>query len=183
MVARQEWWFRGGADTEIMRRFVELHARAAQGELDDWDSTARSRLALIVVLDEFTRTIHRGTAGAYAQDAKARRLAREGLGLGHYSSLSDPWEKTFFLLPLGHSEDLADLDHAVQLAETLAAEAVPTQRRMLEFSANQARSHRDVLRRFGRQPHRNEILGRTSTPAELAYLEQNELVHQRAVPR
>jgi uncharacterized protein (DUF924 family) len=183
MVARQEWWFRGGADAQILERFVPLFERIARGELDRWAKYPAMRLAMIVVLDQFSRTIHRGTALVYAQDPKARALARDGIAAGHYAALSDPWEKTFFLLPLGHSEDVSDLDYAVQLAEELAAQATDTQARMLEFSANQARSHREVLRRFGRQPHRNEILGRRSTPEELTYLAKGELVHQRAVPR
>lgn len=183
MVAQQEWWFRGGADAGILARFVPLHEQASRGELDGWTRFARSRLALIIVLDQFSRTIHRNTPAMYAQDAKARSIARKGLELGHYDALLNAWEKTFFLLAFGHSEDIADLECAVELAERLAADAVPEQRRMLEFSANQARSHREVLLRFGRQPHRNAILGRTSTPAEIAYLDRNELVHQRAVPR
>ena len=183
MVAQQEWWFRGGADAEILSRFVPLYVRAVRGELDSWSKDAYSRLALIIVFDQFSRTIHRGTALAYAQDSKARALASEGLAVGHYAVLADPWEKTFFLLAFGHSEDVTDLDRAVTLAEELAAQAPESKRRMLEFSANQARSHREVLRRFGRQPHRNELLGRTSTPEELAYLATNELVHQRTVPR
>jgi uncharacterized protein (DUF924 family) len=183
MVVQQEWWFRGGADAQILARFVPLFERAVRGDFDAWAQEADSRLALIVVLDQFSRTIHRGTALAYAHDAKARALAREGLKVGHYAALQDPWQKTFFLLAFGHSEEVPDLDRAVGLAEELAASAPEPKRRMLEFSANQARSHREVLRRFGRQPHRNEILGRASTAEELAYLATNELVHQRAVPR
>ena len=183
MVARQEWWFRGGADAQILLRFVPLHEQAARGALDGWARTSRGRLALIIVLDQFSRTIHRNTPAMYAQDAKARALAREGLALGHYDALPDAWEKTFFLLAFGHSEDVADLDRAVELAEQLAARAAPEEKRMLEFSANQARGHREVLQRFGRQPHRNAILGRISTPAEMAYLARDELVHQRAIPR
>lgn len=183
MVARQEWWFRGGADAQILLRFVPLHECAARGELDGWAKTSRGRLALILVLDQFSRTIHRNTPAMYAQDPKARALAREGLALGHYDALPDAWEKTFYLLAFGHSEDVADLDRAVDLAEQIVAHASPEEKRILEFSANQARSHREVVQRFGRQPHRNAILGRISTPAEMAYLARNELVHQRAIPR
>lgn len=183
MVVRQEWWFKGGADAQILARFVPLHTQAALGQFDGWAREPRSRLALIIVLDQFSRTIHRHTAAMYAQDAKARAIAREGLVLGHYAALTDPWEKTFFLLAFGHSEDVADLDRAVELADELVVSAKPEERRMLEFSAGQARAHREVLQRFGRHPHRNAILGRISTPAEIAYLARNELVHQRAVPR
>lgn len=99
-VTRQvEWWFRGGADSAILERFQPLWEQAARGELDNWSATPRSRLALIIVLDQFSRTIHRGTAQAFAQDAKAVALALEGIDIGHYSALETPWQKTFFLLP------------------------------------------------------------------------------------
>lgn len=180
---RMEWWFRGGTDAHILERFASLPEQAAWGDLDAWAREARSRLALILVLDQFTRTVYRGTRHAYAQDPLARALARAGLEIGHYEALDDPWQKTFFLLPLGHSENVNDLNLAVELAEELARDAPENQRRLLEFSANQARSHREVITRFGRQPHRNELLGRVSTPEELAYLARGELVYQRQIPR
>jgi uncharacterized protein (DUF924 family) len=182
MPRRLEWWFRGGADAEIDRRFRPLFERAANGMLDGWADKARSRLALIIVLDQFSRTIYRGDARAYAFDPKARSLTRSGIDAGHYAALGTPWEKTFFFLPLGHSEDLRDLEQAVQLAEELARDAAPDQRPMLEHSASQARAHRDVVARFGRQPHRNAVLGRISTPEELEYLANAVLVHQRPIP-
>ncbi len=178
-----EWWFRGGADGEINRRFRPLLEQAARGALDGWSAEPRSRLALIIVVDQFPRTIHRGTALAYALDPKARALTREGIDLGHYATIESPWEKTFFFLPLGHSEDIRDLELAVRLAEELARDAPAGQRAMLEHSASQARGHRDVIARFGRQPHRNAVLGRTSTPEEMEYLERGDLVHLRPAPR
>jgi uncharacterized protein (DUF924 family) len=183
MARQMEWWFRGGADSEIIERFLHLFQRAAQGELDSWSQTPRSRLALIIALDQFSRTIHRGTAQAFAQDPKALRLALEGIEVGHYAALETPWEKTFFFLPFGHSEELANLERAVNLAEELVKEAPQEHRDMLKFSANQARGHRDVIARFGRHPHRNELLGRQSTPEELEYLAAGELVHTRSPPR
>jgi len=92
-------------------------------------------------------------------------------------------EKTFFFLPLGHSEVLADQERAVTLAEELAARAPAELRRILEHSAAQARGHRDVIVRFGRHPHRNEVLGRRSTPEELEYLASGKLVHTRPIPQ
>lgn len=180
----RQWlrWFRGGADTEIMERFVPLLEQAIQGKLDDWAGEARSRLALILVLDQFSRTICRGTAQAFAQDPKACHLALEGLENGYYAELKTPWEKTFFLLPLGHSEDLRKLELAVKLAADLLRDASPDHRELLEFSAEQARRHRDIIARFGRHPHRNEVLGRESTPEEVGYLTHGELVHQRLFP-
>ena len=177
-----EWWFRGGADAGINVRFRSLHERAGSGDLDDWATHPRSRLALILVLDQFSRTIHRGDPRAYAFDPKARSLTRAGLQAGHYATLDSPWEKTFFFLPLGHSEDLEDLDLAVRLADELVSAAPPTQRALLQHSASQARGHRAVVARFGRQPHRNSLLGRVSTPEEIEYLARGEFVHERPSP-
>jgi uncharacterized protein (DUF924 family) len=183
IVQQFEWWFRGGANAAIIERFPPLLAQASRGELDGWASAPRTRLALILVLDQFPRAMHSGTPQAFSQDEKARALTLEGIEVGHYAALESPWEKTFFFLPLGHSEELADLDLAVRLADELARQTSdPERRRMLEFSANQARGHRDVVARFGRQPHRNAILGRASTPEELEYLARGELVHQRRPP-
>src|SRR5262245_28285280 len=170
-VSRQvEWWFRGGADPDVVARFPRLLERAALGELDDWARAPRSRLALIVILDQFSRTIHRGTAAAFAQDPKALALASEGIENGHYAALESPFEKTFFLLPLGHSERVANLDRAIRMADRLVEEGPPALRWWLEFSASQARGHRNVLLRFGRHPHRNAALGRRSTPEEVYYV-------------
>jgi uncharacterized protein (DUF924 family) len=182
MVRQLEWWFRGGADTVITERFAGLLERAARDELDHWSCSPRSRLALILVLDQFSRSIHRGTARTYAQDAKALALALEGIEIGHYPALQTPWEKTFFFLPLGHSEELAHLETAVRLAEELVEQGSSEIRRVLEHSASQARGHRDVIARFGRHPHRNAVLGRRSTPEELDYLAGGPLVHTRSVP-
>ena len=175
-----QFWFGGGANAEIVQRFAGTHEAAAKGVLDRWAETPRGRLALIIVLDQFSRSLHGGTALAYAQDAKAIRLATDGLESGLYDQLSTVWEKTFFMLPLGHSERLADLDRCILLADALISEAPIQVRALYEFSASQARGHREVVARFGRQPHRNAILGRTSTAEELAYLAAGKFVHQRA---
>src|SRR5262245_8747540 len=183
-VLRQvEWWFRGGADADIIKKFSSLLEQAERGELDKWAGSARSRLALIIVLDQFSRSIHRGSARAYANDSKALVLARDGIQNGHAAALKSPWEQIFFGLPLGHSEDLACQELGVKLIEQLVLEAPPEFRVMLEFSAEQARGHRDVIARFGRHPHRNEVLGRCSTPEELDYLARNQLIHTRPLPK
>jgi uncharacterized protein (DUF924 family) len=181
-VRRFEWWFGGGSNAVVAERFAPLLERAVRGELDHWSDSARSRLALIIVLDQFSRAIHGGTARAFAQDAKALALALQGIEIGHYAALETPWEKTFFFLPLGHSEELRHSEAAVELAEQLAEEAPPELRRILEHSASQARGHRDVIARFGRHPHRNAVLGRPSTPEELEYLASGQLVHTRPLP-
>jgi uncharacterized protein (DUF924 family) len=182
MVSQFAWWFRGGADSAIVERFSGLLERATLGELDRWAHRPRSRLALIIVLDQFPRSVHRGAARAFAQDQKALALALQGIEIGHYATLETPWEKTFFFLPLGHAEELTHLEAAVELAEELVGKALPELRRILEHSASQARGHRDVIARFGRHPHRNAVLGRQSTPEELAYLASGQLVHTRPPP-
>jgi uncharacterized protein (DUF924 family) len=106
LIRQAEWWFRGGADEEIVRRFSPLLERAERGELDDWSHSARTRLALIIVLDQFSRSVYRGSSRAFSNDPKARSLTFKGLEIGHYAALGTTWEKTFFVLPLGHSEQL-----------------------------------------------------------------------------
>ena len=137
MVRQFEWWFRGGADSAVVERFAQLLESATRGELDHWSKWPRPRLALIIVLDQFSRSLYRDTARAFAQDPKALALALEGLEIGHFTALETPWERTFFLLPLGHSEELSHLDRAVTLAEQLAEDAPPELRRILEHSASQ----------------------------------------------
>jgi uncharacterized protein (DUF924 family) len=178
------FWFPAGldADEETHRSqfqwwFLEA---ACRGELDGWAKTTRGRLALIIVLDQFSRTVWRDTPRAFAQDALAQQLTLEGIKRGHYGQLQTVWQKTFFVLPLGHAEQQDLLDRCVTLWEALAREAPAHLQRLYSFSASQARGHRDVVARFGRQPHRNAVLGRTSTAAELAYLASGELVHRRS---
>ena len=103
--------------------------------------------------------------------------------VGHYAALETPWEKTFFFLPLGHSENRANQERSVKLAEELAREASQELRGVLEFSASQARGHRDVIARFGRHPHRNEILGTAINPRENSSTSPTgQLVHTRRIP-
>lgn len=182
IVRQWQRWFRGGMDTAIVERFPSLLERATRGELDDWSREPQSRLALILVLDQFSRTIYRGTAQAFAQDEKACALTLEGIDVGHYAALETPCEKTFFFLPLGHSEELKKLELAIACADALVQEAPQDYRALLEFSASQARRQRNVVARFGRQPHRNEALGRQSTLEELEYLATEQLVHTQPMP-
>jgi uncharacterized protein (DUF924 family) len=175
-----EWWFRGGADQVILERYQPVLEAACRGELDGWADVPRSRLALIIVLDQFSRTAYRDTPQAFAQDSKAQGLALDGLDRGHFAQLATVWEKTFFVLPLGHSEQIALLERCVALCDALVDEAPEPLRNIYAFSASQARGHRDVIARFGRHPHRNAVLGRTSTEDERAYLASGELVHRRS---
>ncbi|BDA75675.1 protein of unknown function DUF924 [Calothrix sp. PCC 7716] len=182
MVRQFEWWFRGGTGAYITENFIPLLEQAARGELDSWSELPQSRLALIIVFDQFSRTIYSGTAQAFAQDLKARALTLEGIEISHYTALKTPWEKTFFFLPLAHSEDINNQEMAVKLASELVDEAPVQYQELLKFSAEQARGHRDVIARFGRHPHRNKVLGRSTTPEELEYLANEQLVHTRSMP-
>ena len=176
-------WMQGGpeVDKEITERFGDVLEQARRGELNHWAHTPRGRLALIIVLDQFSRNIYRGSPLSYAQDAKALKLALEGVELGMDRELT-PIERRFFWLPLGHSEDLALHERSVRYAEEEAANAPPHQRVMAEFGISQAKAARSVIARFGRHPHRNEILGRTSTPEELEYLRTETPPHLRQPP-
>lgn len=173
-------WFRGGpeVDEEITERFAPELEQARRGALDSWAHTPRGRLALIIVLDQFSRSVYRGTPMAYAQDPAAQRLALEGLEAGMDRDLMDA-ERLFFALPLGHSEDLALQERSVSLFEEEVANAPPHLRVWHEVNLYQAAGHRDVVRRFGRHPHRNEVLGRASTPEELEYLRAEVPIHIR----
>jgi uncharacterized protein (DUF924 family) len=132
-------------------------------------------------LDQFSRNIYRGSPLSYSQDEKALRLALEGIDLGMDRELR-PVERDFFWLPLGHSEDLALHERSVEHAEEEAANAPPHLRTMAEFVISQARAARSVIVRFVRHPHRNEILGRTSTSEELEYLRTETPPHMRRAP-
>jgi uncharacterized protein (DUF924 family) len=176
-------WMAGGpeVDREIAERFGGLLERAGRGEFDRWADTPRGRLALIIVLDQFSRNIHRGSPLSYAQDEKALELALEGIEVGTDRELGVS-ERMFFWLPLGHSEDLTLHERTVRHAEEEAANASPPLRPMYEFGVSQAKAARSVIERFGRHPHRNEILGRTSTPEELEYLRSETPPHLRQPP-
>jgi uncharacterized protein (DUF924 family) len=180
---RMGWWFAGGpeVDKEITQRFAAVLEQARRGELDWWADTPRGRLALIIVLDQFSRNIYRGSPLAYAQDPAALELALSGIEVGMDRDLTFT-ERIFFRLPLTHSEDLAIHERIVRGAEeAVAADDWPAQlpRAWQEFMLEQAKGARDVIARFGRYPHRNEVLGRTSTPEELEYLRTETPVHLR----
>jgi uncharacterized protein (DUF924 family) len=181
---RIEWWFAGGANAELPP-FTHTLMAARLGRLDHWLATPRGRLALIIVLDQFTRGLFAGKAEAYASDPQALRIAEEGLWNGHYDALTQPWEKTFFFLPMAHAEGpghLQRLDRVVALAENVTLDAPERFRMYYQFSLSQARANRDLIARFGRYPHRNDILGRASTLEEAEYVKTGNFVHLRRPP-
>lgn len=155
-------WFRPDAafDRVLALRFGALVDRAAAGAFDDWPATPEGALALAILVDQLPRNIHRGTPRAFAHDAKAREVARRALALGHHLALPER-VRLFLYLPFEHSEEAADQERAVELCRALGGEAF-----------RHAVRHRDVIRRFGRFPHRNAVLGRASTGEELDFLQQ-----------
>jgi uncharacterized protein (DUF924 family) len=155
------WFARDDAfDAELRERFLAPHEAAAGGALADWGASADGALALVLLLDQFPRNAFRGTPRMYATDAKARAVAAEAIGAG-FDHQVDSGLRRFFYLPFMHSEELADHDRSVALNEPLGGE-----------SLRYARHHRDIVRRFGRFPHRNAALGRESTPEEAAFLKE-----------
>ena len=157
-------------DATIQNRFGALYDEAITGRLDAWASSARGRLATILLLDQFSRNLQRGTAAMFDHDARALHLTREGLELGLDRSLALQ-ERVFFLMPLMHSEQLADQQHALAAFTELAADAPEAARPVLERNVDFARQHLQIVERWGRFPHRNAVLGRPSTEAELAFLQ------------
>jgi uncharacterized protein (DUF924 family) len=176
------WRMRGGADDEIVRRFTDTTIRAARGEFDHWASDPHGRLALIIALDQFPRSVWRDTPHAFAQDAKALQLALEGYENGHYAALEHVWYKTVYNLPLGHCEGpghLERLDLAIQLGQEILDEAPGRLKLGYSFSASQPVEVRKVIEAFGRHPHRNVALGRESTSEEAEYLAKGAFPHLR----
>ncbi|TCS61615.1 DUF924 family protein [Varunaivibrio sulfuroxidans] len=159
---RRRWFVANPTfDDEIRNRFSEVIERARTGALDDMYCCPEGALALILVLDQFPRNIHRGTPQAFATDAKARALAARALDDGFDRALL-PMQRLFMYLPFEHSEDIQDQLRAVALIDALGAGE----------QVDYARRHLEIIDRFGRFPHRNETLGRPSTPEERAFLKQ-----------
>ncbi len=177
------WRMHGGADGAIAARFGPLTERGAAGDLDHWAGTQEGRLALIVVLDQFPRSLWRGSALAYAQDPAALAQALAGLDNGDWAALGLPWFQIGFTQPLGHAEGpdhLARINRLIALRNDIAARAPAPLQPLYASLVDQAGKVRRVIARFGRHPHRNAILGRNPTPEEEAYLQGGDFPHQRA---
>jgi uncharacterized protein (DUF924 family) len=144
--------------------------RAASGRLSAWAATSEGRLALILLLDQFPRSLHRGTADAFAHDVQALALAREGIAAGADRELS-PFARMFFYMPLQHAESLPLQQESLRMFRALAREPAPEHvRSALAEALRYAELHADIIARYGRFPHRNPSLGRASTAAEEAFL-------------
>ncbi|MEO8748146.1 MAG: DUF924 family protein [Rhodanobacter sp.] len=156
------WWVADPPLDELIRqRFLALRQSTAQGEQYAWRSSARGRLAEIIVLDQFSRNVLRGTPQAFAQDPMALVLSQEAVAAGAHGELT-PTERTFLLMPYMHSES----PRIHVQAEALFREFAPGDNYKFELR------HKAIIDRFGRYPHRNAVLGRTSSPEEVAFLKQ-----------
>jgi uncharacterized protein (DUF924 family) len=164
-------WFIKKAETDalITARYADLLAQAAAGALDHWAKTDRGLVALIILLDQFSRNIHRDSPAAFAADDRALTLALAAMDAGRDSAMP-LIHRVFLYLPLEHAEDLALQDRCVELFNALVDEN--DSERVRGF-ANYAYSHREVIARFGRFPHRNKLLGRDTTAEEEAYLAEH----------
>lgn len=163
---RDEWFRKDPAfDAAIRERFGATVEAALAGAFGEWTATAPGALARVIVLDQFTRNIFRDTPRAFAGDARALATAEDAVARGLDGSL-DRFERTFLYLPFEHAEDAHAQRRSLALFGALAAET--GDRNALEW----AEKHAAIVRRFGRYPHRNAILGRASTPEELAFLDE-----------
>jgi uncharacterized protein (DUF924 family) len=159
-IAPAQWWRADPSfDAVVTQRFGALHAAASAGELSAWRAQPQGRLAEVLVLDQFSRNIHRGTARAFASDAMALALAQEAVA-GQHDALLPARERAFLYMPCMHSESRLVHAQAVPLFASLGQ----------PDTAKAAAQHRAIVDRFGRYPHRNAALGRVSTPEELAFL-------------
>lgn len=177
VAARMRRWFGDDSapelqpqtDEQIRLNFAELAAQAAAGALSAWESSPRRRLALILLLDQFPRSLFRGTAAAFAQDRRALELCVGGLQLGADAAL-DPVERIFFYLPLQHAESRDIQEESVAAYRRLAAESPEPLTGVLATVSHYAQLHFDIVERFGRFPARNHVLQRDSTAEELSWL-------------
>ena len=159
---RPHWYLRSEAfDARVRDELGPLHARAVRGELDAWATEPRGALAVIILLDQASRNLHRGSADAFASDALALKHARATVDAGHDRAFTEV-ERVFLYMPFEHSEALADQERCVALMSELPT---PQWR-------DYAERHHRIVARFGRFPHRNAVLGRESTPEELEFLKQ-----------
>ena len=158
-------------DQAVIDRFAATLTAATAGQLDAWANTPRGRLALVIVLDQFPHHIHRDQPQAFATDPQSLALSLAALESGEDRKLA-PIERVFLYLPLEHAESIEMQERSVSLYEQLSNEAAADERALFDNFLDYARKHLDVVARFGRFPHRNEILGRPSTPEELEFLKQ-----------
>ena len=171
---KQKIWYTGGEkiDLVIRQNFQEVYEHAANETLLHWVESAEGALALVIMLDQFSRNLFRGTAGAFSQDPMARAVAKRAINLGLDREMSIPG-RLFLLHPFHHSEELVDQVFGCDRLRDLIDEGHDVWREMLDSSVDWFHGHRDVVSRFSRFPHRNKVLGRKSTKEEEAFLAQS----------
>jgi uncharacterized protein (DUF924 family) len=159
--AGPEKWFKADPafDEQIRARFLETYEAGMRGELEHWERSTYGAFALVILLDQFPRNMFRGTPEAFVSDEKAKQISERAIAAGRDKAV-DPEVKAFFYMPFMHSEKLADQDRCLALMQEGGKQE----------NVKYAEIHRDAIARFGRFPHRNGILGRKSTPEEMAYL-------------
>lgn len=168
---RNKFWFMPNADVDstIRYKFEDLVRQAGSEKLKNWQSTVRGSLALIILLDQFTRNIYRGFSEAFKYDSLARTICTEGIKNGIDKKL-EIIERCFYYLPLEHSENLEDQDRCMKLFEELLVRVDKSKITLIKNSLDYAVLHRSIIEEFGRFPHRNKILNRESTKQELDFL-------------
>jgi len=166
-------WFRKSEETDqlIRDRFEKTLLEVKQGATQDWDATPRGTLALIILLDQFSRNMYRDSPKAFERDPIALELSLKGMRQEQEQPLR-PLERIFFYMPLMHSEKLEDQKQCIACFEKLLEICPSELRKMVENNLDYAHKHCVIIERFGRFPHRNEVLGRTSTPEETEFLKQ-----------
>lgn len=169
---RARWWKKDLAfDTEIRERFGTTVAAAASGDLVAWRRSTRGQFAMILLIDQFRRNIFRDLPAAWSEDSVARELSRELINSGRITDLPEQYHY-FALMPLMHGETIDSQDECVKRFDDLAAAASSEPLKdSFEDAAKYARMHREIIVRFGRFPHRNRIMGRSSTAEEIEFLE------------
>jgi uncharacterized protein (DUF924 family) len=166
------WWVKDpGVDAQIQERFGAHVERAAAGEYDGWLADPRQALALVILLDQFSRNIYRQSPKTWENDPKAVQLTLDAVDRGHLEGLCTV-ERQFLLMPLIHSEDIAHHERGLALIEETLAEVPEADLGGFDGWSKSALQHADIVRRFARYPHRNEVLGRESTEEELAFLKE-----------
>ncbi len=168
---KQLWWMGGEAiDADIRERFGDLVDEALAGGLSEWGETARGRLALVILLDQFTRTLGRGKPAAFSGDGRALSACLEGIDRGQDKGLR-LIERSFFYMPMVHAEDANVARQCLDVFGGLSNEIAGCGVEDHPDFLSHARMHAEIVMRFGRYPHRNEILSRKPTPEEEVYLE------------
>ena len=169
--SRMDRWFTADAITDALIRteFGPLVEKASKGLLDAWTATPQGRLALILLLDQFRRSIYRGTPKAFSRDPHALKICVEGAATGAYKSLT-PFQQAFYFMPLQHAESLKIQERSIRIYEGLVSGVSDTQKATFATFAQFAELHHDIVKSFGRFPHRNKTLGRPNTPEEAEFL-------------